>query len=251
MWLMLFGGGVHVFAAGERVAGWNETPDGPFQEPLALVQDSEGRIWVLDSTRQWIYAFDTEGNYLQKIGGPEAQFYHPRGLSITTGPNIADTLIVANTGSGNLRVFDLAGVPLGSIGFRGDAPGQFNEPVDVLRDQFGAYFVTEGANIKRWQRVDPFGKPLNTWPMDTPIAFNGSHMAWGPDGSIFMTHAGLGLLLRFAPNGNLLEEWRSIDTVSFSQPVGIYVDETTNQLYVTDVGLGVVHAFQITMSDSE
>ncbi|MEM7348764.1 MAG: hypothetical protein AAF485_31420, partial [Chloroflexota bacterium] len=151
---------------------------------------------------------------------------------------------VVTSPEGNLRLFDLSGFPLGSVGFLGDAPGQFNEPVDVLRDPFGAYFVTEGANIRRWQRVDAFGRPLNTWAFDTPVAFNGSHMAWAPDGSILMTHSGRGTIIQFAPDGTMLEEWGILDTIDLNQPVGIFFDEVQSQLFISDIGARVVHIFQ-------
>ena len=241
--------GVQVFIEEQLTDTWTQTADGPFEEPLAIVVDPDDVIWVLDSTRQWIYAFDEAGEPLNKIGGFEAQFYHPRGLSLTNQSEADPTLIVSNTGSGNLRLFATDGTILGSVGLFGDAPGQFNEPVDALPDPFGAYYVTEGANINRWQRVDPFGKPIDNWPLDAPMAFDGSHMAWGPDGSIFMTNSGRGVIRRYGPNGDIIEEWQTLDGVTFSQPVGVFVDLAGQRLMVSDIGTGQVHVFHITVSD--
>ncbi len=237
--------GVQIFADDVLIGGWVETVDGSFEEPLAIATASNGTIWVLDSIRQWVYAFDETGDPLGKVGGPEAQFYHPRSMNIFSQPDAEDIMVVANTGAGNLRLYGLDGTPLGTVGVFGDAPGRFNEPVDVLRDEFGAYFVTEGANINRWQRVDPFGKPLDAWPLDAPVAFDGSHLAWGPDGSIFMTNSDQGVLRRYGPDGLLLDEWRTIDTVTFERPVGIFADVAHNRLFVSDVARGEVHIFRI------
>ena len=242
---------VQLFGAdGSPLGSITETPDGPFREPLGIVAASDGTIWVLDSGRQWVYGFDEGGHAIGQIGGPEAQFYHPRGLSLFSQPDASDTLVVANTGSGNLRLFSLDGTSLGSVGFFGDGPGQFNEPVDALRDQFGAYYVTEGANVNRWQRVDPFGKALASWVLDSPVALNGSHMDWGPDGSILMTNSARGVLRRYAPDGRLLEEWSELAGVRLIAPVGILV-AGGEQLYLSDIGSGQVHRFQFEILEEE
>jgi len=237
--------GVVVFSDSQRMNTWTKNFNGPLEEPLALVVDNDDFVWVLDSARQWVYRFDPEGNPVDKLGGPEAMLYHPRGLTFLDQPGANDALAIANTGAGRLDLYALDGASLGAVGTFGDAPGQLNEPVDALQDEFGAYFITEGANIKRWQRLDPFGKSLAIWPLDSPASFDGSHLAWGPDGSIFMTNSGAGELRRYSPNGDLLDEWRSIGPVVFNRPVGVFVDAERNQLFVSDVGTGEVYIFNM------
>jgi len=117
--------------------------------------------------------------------------------------------------------------------------------VDVLRDSFGTYFVTEGANANRWQRVDALGNPLATWETPSPVAFDGSHLTAAPDGSILMTNSQLGVVQRFAPDGTLMEEWRSLGKVTFQRPVGIYMDKASGRLFIADIGAGVVYVFAV------
>ncbi len=236
---------VHIFSAqGEWLQSWPDTPDGPFEEPLAVVADAQGRVWVLDSTRQWVYGFSAEGRPAGKIGGPDAFLYHPRGLALLNGPSdSAETLAIVNTGSGQIALFDTTGAKIGQVGAFGNAPGQFNEPVDVLSDAFGAYFVTEGANSKRWQRVDPAGNSLGVWPADMPVAFDGGHLAWAPDGSVLMTNSQTGALRRFSPAGVLLDEWRTVGPITLRRPVGVFADEA-GRVFVTDIGAGAVYEFQ-------
>ncbi len=225
---------------------WSQTIDGEFVEPFAVVSDSNGTIWVLDSARKRIYGFSKMGEPVAEIGSPEALPFFPRGLALFSQESEVDTLAIADTGSGRLLLYDIYGTFLGAVGVFGTSPGQLNEPVDVLHDEFGAYFVTEGANIKRWQHIGPFGKSLAVWPFDAPDALNGSHLAWAPDGSIFMTNSGRGVLSRFAPDGTLLQEWRNIGQVSFERPVGIFMDNERNQLYISDLARSQVHVFQVT-----
>lgn len=237
--------GVKTFAEGQPSGGWTETLDGAFEEPLALVTSADGLVWVLDSTRQWVYSFDETGAPLSRLGGPEARWYHPRGLALFGPADAAgETLAVVNTGSGQVLFYQLSGEAIGSMGMPGSAPGQFNEPVDVLRDDFGAYYITEGSNVGRWQRVDMFGKSLSVWPVDAPVAFDGSHLAWGPDGSVFATQSEKRTLRRYSPTGDLLFEWIGIGSITFVRPVGVFVD-TRNRLYVTDIGAKAVYVFQI------
>ncbi len=236
---------VRMFREGLLVGGWSQAGDGEFVEPFALVATQDGRLWVLDAAKQWIYSFDANGNPLGQFGGPEAKFYFPRGLAVLTQEGTADILAVADTGSGRVLLYDTTGQFLSTFGSFGEAPGQLNEPVDILRDVFGAYFITEGANIKRWQRLDPLGRPLSVWALDTPDAHDGSHLAGLADGSILMTNADSRVLRRYAPNGNLLSEWQTIGPISFKRPVGIFVDETRSMLYVSDITAGEVYEFAI------
>ncbi len=218
--------------------------DLPFEEPLAvevLRRASGDEILVLDSAQQWIFRFDGVGNYLNRFGGPAARLFHPRGLAVFPDSAIG----VANTGMSQLALFKPDGDPLGVIGSApGAAPGQFNEPTDALKDEFGTYFVAEAEN-NRIQRLDNAGNPLGQWNISPAFAFNGPHLAFGPDSSIFMTEAQSQSLYRFTSEGELLEQWRAIGPVNLVQPVGIYFDRAGSRLYLTDVGAHQVDVFEV------
>jgi len=149
---------------------------------------------------------------------------------------------LADTGTARLVFFSANGDQIGSLGGLGNGPGQLNEPTDVLRDNQGTYFVVEAEN-SRIQRLDAGGNPLNQWAISPAYAYNGPHLTFGPDGSIFMTEAQSDDLLHYDPTGVLLDQWHTIDSVTLVDPVGIYFDKTTNRLYVTDVGTHQIHVF--------
>ncbi len=214
--------------------------DLPFEEPLAVAVNSRDEILVLDSTLQWVYRYDSAGNLLNRFGGPSAFLFHPRGLTVFADDSVA----VADTGSSRLTFFSADGVPAGSLGGLGSGPGQLNEPTDVLRDAQGAYFVAEAEN-NRIQRLDAGGNPLTQWAIPDTYGFNGPHLAFGPDGSIFMTESQSRSLLRYAPDGSLLEQWQTIGPVNLAGPVGLYIDLRTNRLYLTDVLTHQVHVFEV------
>lgn len=214
--------------------------DFPFEEPLAVTVNSRDEILVLDSTLQWIYRFDAAGNLIDRFGGPTAYLFHPRGLTVFADDSVA----IADTGQSRLALFSAAGVSTGNIGGLGSGPGQFNEPTDVLRDAQGAYFVAEAEN-NRVQRIDLNGNPLTQWAIPPAYAFNGPHLAFGPDGSIFVTESQSRSLLRYAPDGALLDQWQSVGPVNLAAPVGVYFDAAANRLYLTDVWTHQIHVFDV------
>jgi DNA-binding beta-propeller fold protein YncE len=216
----------------------------PFEEPLAVAVNSQDQILVLDSTLQWVYRYDSSGNFIDRFGGPNAFLFHPRGLTVFDD----DTAAIADTGGARLALFGADGTPIGAIGGPGSGPGQFSEPTDVLRDVQGTYYVAEAEN-NRLQRVDAVGNPLGQWAIPDSYGYNGPHLAFGPDGSIFVTESQSSSLLRYGPDGALLDQWQTIGPVSLSAPVGIYFDANTNWLYVTDVLTHQVHVFEVQVNN--
>jgi DNA-binding beta-propeller fold protein YncE len=212
----------------------------PFEEPLAVAVNSRDEILVLDSTLQWVYRYNAAGELLDRFGGPAAQLFHPRGLTVLAD----DRVVIADTGRSRLALFSPDGAQAGAIGGLGSGPGQFNEPIDALAGLQGAYFVAEAMN-NRVQQVDAAGNHLGQWAIPPAYAFNGPHLAAGPDGSIFVTESQSRLLLRYAPDGSLLNQWTALGPVNLAAPVGIYVDTAANRLYLTDVWTHQVHIFEI------
>lgn len=220
----------------------------PFEEPLAvdvLRRESGDEILVLDSALQWIYRFDAAGNFIDRFGGPEARLFHPRGLAVFAD----NTIGVADTGTSRLVLFNADGQPLGALGsMPGNGPGQFNEPTDALKEPAGTYFVVEAEN-DRIQRVDIAGNLLDQWDIMPAYAYNGPHLAFGPDGSILMTESQSRGVFRYSPDGQLLDQWTTVGPVTLLQPVGIYFDAIASRLYVTDVTAHQVQVFSLTSAN--
>jgi hypothetical protein len=212
----------------------------PFEEPLALGVDSQQRLLVLDSVQGWIYRFDLNGNALDRIAGPASQTFHARGMNV-----LADgTIIVADTGGARLVFFGPDGSITGRMGSLGNAPGQPREPTDVAVDAAGTYYVLEAYN-HRLQRLDQQGNSLGVWPIPPSVAMDGPHAAWAADGSLLVTDPEEGAILRYAPDGRLLNRWTQAGEAALRRPVGIYVDAPTGTLYVTDIGTRQVVVYGI------
>ena len=102
------------------------------------------------------------------------------------------------------------------------------------------------ATNHRLQRVDARGRFLNQWPIPPGYARDGPHLAMTEDGSIFMTESQSASLLRYSPDGTLLDRWETIGPVTLAAPVGLYVDARLSRLYITDVWTHQVHVFEMT-----
>jgi hypothetical protein len=214
--------------------------DEPFQEPLALGTDSQGRLLVLDSPEGWIYRFDSKGNSIDRIGGPAIKAYHPRGLTVLDD----DTLVVADTGGGRLIFLTSTGDIQRQVGEIGEGLSQFNEPTDVSVDERGIHYVVEAYN-QRVQLVDGAGRGLVHWPIPHSIAYDGPHLALAPDDTLLITAPEAGAIQRFSPDGRLLDQWTQAGPTLLCRPVGIYLDEETHTLYVTDTACHQVHVFEV------
>ncbi len=211
-----------------------------FAEPLALGVDGQNRLLVLDSPEGWIYRFESDGRSLDRFGGPAIQAYHPRGLTVLED----DTLVVSDTGGGRLTFLSPTGNVQRYIGEVGQSLSQFSEPTDVAVDERGIYYVVEAYN-QRVQLVDGGGRGLTHWPIPHSIALDGPHLVPAPDGSLLITAPEKGAIQRYSPDGRLLDQWTQAGPKPLCQPVGIYLDNATNTLYVTDTACHHVYVFEI------
>lgn len=212
----------------------------PFQEPLALGVEGQNRLLVLDSPEGWIYRFEADGRPLARIGGPAIQAYHPRGMTVLED----DSVVVADTGGGRLLFLTPTGEVQRQVGEVGQSLSQFNEPTDVAEDGRGVHYVVEAYNL-RVQLVDSGGRGLIHWPIPHSVAYDGPHLVRAPDGSLLITAPEKGAIQRYSPDGRLLDQWTQAGTTPLCQPVGIYLDEDTNTLYVTDTACHHVYVFEI------
>jgi len=127
--------------------------------------DPEGNVWVVDAPGQVITKMSAAGRTLMTLGTRDkrgktnSSFYLP--TDITFAPN--GELIVTD-GYGNDRVvrFSKDGKYLGEFGQRGNGPGQFQLPHNVVVDAKGLIYVSDRDN-QRVEIFDSTGKYLRQW----------------------------------------------------------------------------------------
>jgi DNA-binding beta-propeller fold protein YncE len=127
--------------------------------------DPQGNVWAVDAPAHVIVKMNPSGKVLMTLGTrgkpgmTEHNFYMP--TDIAFAPN--GELIVSD-GYGNARVmrFSSDGRLLGQFGRRGNGPGEFQLPHNVVVDRSGRIYVSDRDN-QRVEVFDPSGKYLSQW----------------------------------------------------------------------------------------
>jgi tripartite motif-containing protein 71 len=179
------------------------SPDG-FWGPREVAVDRGGFVYVADTGRHRVVKFAPTGERVRVIGSPkgkgseEGEFNEPIGLALDPAGN----LFVADRLNFRIQVFDANGQFVRKFAVNGWSPDQIDmEPhmaIDAARDRL---YVSDGRN-RQILRFTLEGKQLtslskgenNTDLFRAPIG-----VAVGPDGSIFVTDAGAGKVLKLRP----------------------------------------------------
>jgi len=198
--------------------------------PIAATVDADDNIYVTDSSAGTVFVYNKKGKFLRALTG----LTRPTGIAID---KVAKKMFVADTGAHVIKVFDLNGTPLHTIGKRGDKDGEFNYPVDIFVDRNGDLFVNDSMNY-RIQIFNGNGKFLSKF---------GSHgdgsgdfgrpkgIAVDGEGHVYVADALFDTVQIFDRNGRFLLNFGSIgrEIGSFWLPSGLYIDGG-DKIYVSD-----------------
>jgi DNA-binding beta-propeller fold protein YncE len=127
--------------------------------------DPEGNVWVVDAPGQIITKMNAAGHTVMTLGTRDKRgksatlFYLPTDIAFSPNGEL-----VVTDGYGNARVvrFTKGGKYLGEFGMRGNGPGQFQLPHNVVIDTKGQIYVSDRDN-QRVEVFDPAGKYLRQW----------------------------------------------------------------------------------------
>jgi DNA-binding beta-propeller fold protein YncE len=127
--------------------------------------DPQGNVWAVDAPAHIIYKMNPSGHVVMTLGtkgkpGMTAHnFYLP--TDIAFAPNGE---LVVSDGYGNARImrFSADGKLLGEFGHRGNGPGEFQLPHNVVIDAHGRIYVSDRDN-QRVEVFDATGKFLTEW----------------------------------------------------------------------------------------
>ena len=124
--------------------------------PHSVTVDTDGTVYVSDHGTGYISVFGNDGLFKYRFGGPDI-LANPQGLAISSL-----TVVIANTGANNLKVFSKSGAFLKTIGSSGTQAGQFQSPSDVSLDSDGNIYVADQGN-NRVQKFDLNGNFVSKW----------------------------------------------------------------------------------------
>ncbi len=126
-----------------------------FGAPTGIALGPAGSVFVADSDHKEVVVLDSQGKGQQVIGG--GMLERPTGLA--WDPNEA-LLYVSDTQAHQVKVFDMTGRQVRTIGQRGEGPGEFNFPTYLALDK-GKLIVADTMNARvQIFRLDGMAPPV-------------------------------------------------------------------------------------------
>lgn len=190
------GGLVHVY---DVARGRHDTLTLPAQSLIGIAIVGQ-RLYVTDSVAGRLICLDLKGHELWSRGAADG-FVRPTGLAAS-----ADLLYVVDTGQHRIVTVGLNGTIYDRIGTRGNGPGQFNFPTNIVRAADGRLFVTDSMNF-RVQVLDRRGAPLASFGRlgDGPGDFDKPKgIALDSDGHVYVVEGLDDVVQIFDEQGRLL-----------------------------------------------
>lgn len=235
---------IHLFDFGrKRYSQFGAIQSGQtLQRPVALALSSAS-LYVVDSQLHSVCVFNAAGDHQISFGANELK----RPAGIVHLPQRQE-IVVADTGSHDLKVFSETGTFLRTIGSRGIGPGQFNFPTQLWSDRAGQIYVSDTLNY-RIQVFSPTGQFLTRFGEqgDRPGYFaHPCGVATDRFGNIYVTDRQFENVQVFDRQGRMLmvfgQEGRGLG--EFWLPAGIWIDER-NWIYVADTYNKRIQVFEI------
>jgi DNA-binding beta-propeller fold protein YncE len=127
--------------------------------------DPQGNVWVVDASAHALYKLNREGKEIMRLGTKGVSGASPTTFNLPTDIGFAPNGdLYVSDGYGGARVvkFSRDGKFLIEWGRRGDGPGQFRLPHNLVVDAQGRVYVTDRDN-QRIEVFDANGKFLTEW----------------------------------------------------------------------------------------
>ncbi|MGH7205259.1 MAG: 6-bladed beta-propeller [Nitrospiraceae bacterium] len=198
--------GTPLRAWGKFGFAWRGADMGKFDVPWGVATDTQGNLYVSDSSNARIQKFQSDGTPLLKWGRDgsfDGAFFFPRGIAIDFVGNI----YVADEGNHRVQKFDTRGSFLTKWGREGSGPGQFKAPWGVACDALGNVYVVDSGN-HRIQKFDGNGTFLCAWgnrgQTEGQLNFP-SGIAVDKEGYVYVVDSGNARVLKYAPTEEELQ----------------------------------------------
>ena len=176
--------------------------NGELKKPVAVAVDEHGTMFVADTVRGEVIAFDPAGGEIKRYQPPHPTEYRPAAVAVS-----GDTLYVADMTSHAIDAYSIqTGQLIRSIGEHGSSTNRAFYPSGLAVDAAGQVFVSFMMNARvqvfnsdgRLTRT--FASPGNRYgSLGTP-----KDIAVGPDGVSFVADAQCGCIHLFDPEGRVL-----------------------------------------------
>ena len=189
--------------------------DGQLVQPVAMVFDSQDRLYLTDEHNNRVTVFDSEGKFLSKWGvkgsGP-GEVNGPSGIAIDAD----DIVYVADQHNHRVQKFSTDGNHVDSWGGPGSGPGEFNMPWGLAVDRHGNVYVADWRNdrIQKFSSDGDFMAVFGTSGNGEGQFSRPSSVAVDSDGVIYVADWGNERVQLLDPDGEFLQMLRGESTLS-------------------------------------
>jgi DNA-binding beta-propeller fold protein YncE len=199
--------------AGDFITGWGQpgqygfsaemVPVDGFWGPRDVATDAEGNVYISDTGNKRVRVYNGAGEYLRDIGSGGSglgQLDEPAGLAVSSDGR----LFVADTWNRRVSVFGLDGTALYTFNVRGWYEDLGNRPYLALDEARNVLYVTD-PDAGRVLVYDTQGNCVGSFGQPTDQVIDGSQfktvggIATDAQGNVYVSDAGAGRVLRFAP----------------------------------------------------
>ena len=193
--------------AGKEIASWDvrDTAGNPYADAPPLVIQGD-RLFALESVSAVYHptsdliSYTLDGQLVGRVHACSCHF--ARGLAASRDGNFW----LADTGHNRVSKVSPSGTLLQTLGDKGNAPGQFDEPASIWEAPDGTLFVADIGN-ERTQSFSPDLKPLAQWPIGRSIARDGNRLTVDQAGNVVVTQVEDRAVVMYDKNGKELRRW--------------------------------------------
>lgn len=232
---------VHIFdIKGKDYSVIDEADETHLKSPIAVAVDANDNIYVTDSVLAKVFVFSRKGKFQMAFEAGA----RPTGIAINKKTHL---IYVADTVSHNIRVHDLSGALLKTIGRFGTGNGEFNRPVDLFVDSKGELYVTDTMNF-RIEIFNPEGGYITSFGRHgdgTGDFGRPKGVSVDSIGNIYVVDATFDTVQIFNREGEFFINFGALGSGAgaFWLPSGIFID-TTDKIYVADTFNRRVQVFE-------
>jgi len=207
-----------------------------FLNPIDVVCDSKGKIYISDSIRAKIYVFKRDGEFDYVISSKF--FKRPVGIAVNYDEN---KLYIVDAVASQIHVTTLKGKFLYSIGGLGNGDGEFNRPTFIAKDVIGNIYVTDSMNHrvqvlnkegKYLYKFGHLGKSIGSFASPRGIALDKNNNIYVSDtmfNNIQIFNKKGELLMVFGGYGNAKGRFSLAEDIFILQNGIIYITDTSNK----------------------
>lgn len=214
----------------------------PLQNPVAVAEDSQERVWVADAGDKKIKVYDLWGKFLFAFGlGREDA--SPGGIALDAA---GDKVWVSDTEHSQIMTFDFSGKSLGGLGKAGVNQGEFNHPTALAFHQDKLYVVdTLNFRVQAFDRQGNFLFAAGTYGTSSGAFGRPRALALDSDNRLWIGDGLLNRVSIFSPQGEFLGSFGGAPGPwTFGVLSGMARDSRGN-LYVTDSLAGKIWVFKL------